>query len=230
MIDPDQSKRKPSLVRTLIRIVMLLLIALLAHFALQWFKATLGQQSEGSGALMWTGFVLLVMIVYALLIAVPFVPGIEIGLSVMMMQGPESAPLVYLFTVLGLVLAFLVGRLMPYGYLYRIFADLGLKRASSLIEDLKPKTTQERIDILCDTLPAWIGPHLVRFRYLMLAVSLSIPGNMLIGGGGGICLVAGISRLFSIPATLFTIALAVLPVPFLVYFFGIDLLNWVQDP
>jgi hypothetical protein len=65
---------------------------------------------------------------------------------------------------------------------------------------------------------------LLRFRYLALAVAFNIPGNYLVGGGGGIALMAGVSRLYSVPGFLFTIALSVAPVPLAVLFFGTDFL------
>ena len=60
--------------------------------------------------------------------------------------------------------------------------------------------------------------------YLALAVALNIPGNYLIGGGGGIALFAGVSRLFSVPGFVITIMLAVAPVPLAVMIFGIEFL------
>lgn len=36
-------------------------------------------------------------------------------------------------------------------------------------------------------------------RYVALAVLLNIPGNVVIGGGGGIAFAAGMTRLFSFP-------------------------------
>jgi len=51
-------------------------------------------------------------------------------------------------------------------------------------------------------------------------VALNIPGNYVIGGGGGIALIAGVSRVYSIPGFLLTILLAVAPVPLAVVVFG----------
>ncbi|MBL4615404.1 MAG: hypothetical protein JKY27_11110 [Magnetovibrio sp.] len=56
-------------------------------------------------------------------------------------------------------------------------------------------------------------PFLLRHRYLAVVVALNVPGNALIGGGGGICMAAGISGLFSWPRFLISIAIAVSPVP-----------------
>lgn len=53
------------------------------------------------------------MAAYILLMALPFVPGVEIGLALMMILGPEIVPLVYGCTLTSLCLAFLVGRFLP---------------------------------------------------------------------------------------------------------------------
>jgi hypothetical protein len=45
---------------------------------------------------------------------------------------------------------------------------------------------------------------------------INMPGNSLIGGGGGIAMAAGYSRAFSYPAFLACAAVAVAPVPGLV--------------
>ena len=57
---------------------------------------------------------------------------------------------------------------------------------------------------------------LIRFRLIALAVLLNVPGNALLGGGGGIGMVAGMSRLYGVPGYLFTVCVATAPVPLLV--------------
>lgn len=49
-------------------------------------------------------------------------------------------------------------------------------------------------------------------------VGLNLPGNALIGGGGGIALMAGMSRLFSFPLFLLSLTVAVSPVPLAILF------------
>ena len=75
--------------------------------------------------------------VYVLLMMLPFVPGVEIGLGMMVMFGPKIAPLVYGATVLALVLAFLVGRLVPQRTVVEVFETLHLKRAGRLLRQLE---------------------------------------------------------------------------------------------
>ena len=62
---------------------------------------------------------------YALVLAIPFVPGVEIGLSMMMIRGADAALPVYLATIAGLTLAYLVGRYVRYPVLARWLSDFG---------------------------------------------------------------------------------------------------------
>ena len=157
---------------------------------------------------------------YAGLLAIPFVPGAEIGIGLMVMLGPQISLLVYVCTLVGLSISFVVGRLIPLSVLIRFFRELGLERSATLLETIEPLDKRERIQFLVNKAPKRIVPWLLRYRYLALAVALNIPGNYLIGGGGGIALFAGVSRLFSAPGFFVTILLAVAPVPFAVMFFG----------
>jgi hypothetical protein len=49
----------------------------------------------------------------------------------------------------------------------------------------------------------------------MIAAALNLPGNALIGGGGGIGLIAGMSRLYPYPKYILFVALAITPLPIL---------------
>ena len=162
---------------------------------------------------------------YALLLAIPFVPGAEIGIALIVMLGPPIAVLVYLCTLAGLSLSFAVGRLIPIKVLVRLARDCRLDKTSRLLESIEPLNSKQRLDLLLRVSPRRVFPLLLRYRFLTLALALNIPGNYLIGGGGGIALIAGASRLFPVPAFLLTIMLAVAPVPLLVLIFGTDILS-----
>jgi hypothetical protein len=71
---------------------------------------------------------------------------------------------------------------------------------------------------------------LSRYRYLTIAVLFNIPGNYLIGGGGGISLACGISRRISWKWFLLTVVLAVSPVPLLAFFGVIQLETFLGIP
>ena len=161
-------------------------------------------------------------VIYAILIAIPFVPGVEIGLTMLAMLGPLVVFLVYFCTVAGLSLSFVVGRLIPLGTLEQLFRELNMHRASRLMKRLEPLDSDARLALMLQSSPSRVASALVRHRYLALAILLNLPGNFLIGGGGGIALIASVSRLFSTSGFLLTIAIAVAPVPLAVYLFGPD--------
>ena len=162
--------------------------------------------------------------IYSILLAIPFVPGAEVGIALMAMLGPKIAFLVYVCTLVGLSLSYTLGRLVPLATLARMAHDCRLDRTSRLLHEIAPLDKRQRMALLVDRAPKRFVPYLLRYRYLALAVALNIPGNYLIGGGGGIALFAGLSRLYSVPGFLLTIVLAVAPVPLAVTIFGIELL------
>ena len=166
---------------------------------------------------------------YAVLLAIPFVPGAEVGIALMVMLGPPISVLVYLCTLAGLTLSFTVGRLIPISVLVRLARECRLEETARLLEAIEPLSRKQRLDLLLRLSPRRIFPLLLRCRYLALALALNVPGNYLVGGGGGIALVAGASRVFSVPGFLVTILLAVAPVPLLVLIFGSGILNG-RDP
>ena len=154
------------------------------------------------------------------MLAIPYVPGIEIGISLLVLRGAEVAPFVFSATVLGLTTAFLAGRFLPYAWLHAFFYDMRLMSACRLLEHVAPLDREARLALLGERLPTWLRPLLGSGRYLVLACLLNLPGNALLGGGGGIAFIAGLSRLYGITATLVVMALAVLPVPFGVWLYG----------
>ena len=225
MATPAQNRLK-AILRTALRLALIVLFAIAANLGLNFLLAHFQTMNTPGAQLMLTGIVVLSLLLYAILMAIPFIPGIEIGISLLMMQGPYIAPFVFLATFLGLTLAYFIGRFLLYRLLHNLFADLGLKSACGLIERLQPLGQEERLELMRKNLPKWLGPPLVRYRYLTIALALNIPGNAFIGGGGGIALIAGLSRTFDNRLILIWFALAVSPVPLAVYFFGIDVVSW----
>ncbi len=213
-----------SLARLLARIAVILALAYAAHLLMDWVLYRLMSLPHGMQTAMLSTALLLILLAYAILIAIPFVPGVEIGVSLLMIHGAEIAPLVYLASVAGLLIAYFTGQFLPPEWIQRTLLDLRLRRAAALMGRIGALPPKERLGLLSDQLPGRIGPPLVRWRYLMLALLINLPGTMVIGGGGGICLIAGLSRLFSPTMTVLTFLLAVLPVPFGVWFFGIGIL------
>lgn len=223
MIMPADDLRQPSGWRRLaLRLGLILLAAYLLHLLLDWAMAQ--AQATGNMPLM-LGFLTLLLVVYAVLLAIPYVPGIEIGIGLLAFQGAEVAPFVYLGTVLGLSAAFLAGRFLPYAWLHSVFFDLRLTSACRLLERIAPLDLEARLALLGGQLPSWLRPLLGHGRYLVLACLLNMPGNALLGGGGGLAFIAGLSRLYGTAATLAVMALAVLPVPLWVWLYGAGFLE-----
>jgi hypothetical protein len=160
------------------------------------------------------------LLVYIVLLALPFCPGIEVGLALLALGGREMAPLVYLATVVALVLAFVVGRFFPPGALVESLARLRLRRAAEALRQIAPLEGERRLQLLLGHGSPWRVRFLVRHRYLAVAIALNTPGNLVIGDGGGIALAAGFSRLFSLSWFALTVAVAVAPVPIVVLLAG----------
>lgn len=148
--------------------------------------------------------------------AIPFVPGAEIGFALILTLGARIVVLVYGAMVTALLLSYLVGRLVPARATASAFGFLGLHRARHLVLRMAPLDAGGRLEFLTASAPHRIVPFLLRHRYVALAVLINLPGNTLVGGGGGIALAAGMSGLYPLLPFALTIALAVAPLPVLI--------------
>ena len=133
----------------------------------------------------------------------------------MVMLGPRGIVLVYLCTLLSLSLSFMIGRLIPLNSFAWFLGWLHLHKAQNLMLQLEPLNSEERLDFLLRAAPSKIIPFLLKHRYLMIAIALNVPGNALIGGGGGIGLITGMSKLCSFPRYILLVSLAITPLPLL---------------
>ena len=158
------------------------------------------------------------MLVFILASALPFVPGAEVGLALLVVLGARVALLVYAGMVAALLLAYLVGRLVPSTAMGAAFGACGLDRARGLVLQLEPLDAKARLALLAEQAPRRFVPFLLRHRHVGLVVLLNLPGNSVVGGGGGIALSAGMSGLFPLPGFLAAILLAAAPVPLLFWF------------
>jgi len=199
----------------LLRLTLLLLVLAGVHFG-------------GAGLVHWVGgyfntsFVrwgewalLLWLLIYVLALATPFVPGVEIGLAIMLLLGTQGIVAMYLGTLVGLSLAYGVGRLLPMSSLAALLAWLRLRRAQALVQTLAALPREQQLDYLLRIAPTRILPFLLRHRYLALALAFNLPANALLGGGGGIALLAGLSGQFRYWRYLLMLCLAIAPVPVL---------------
>jgi len=150
---------------------------------------------------------------YILLMTLPFMPGIEIGLTLMLFLGSKGVVLVYLCTLIALSISFLIGQKIPLQKFAKFLNWLHLKKARDLILEMATLSPGERVTTLHKKAPAKIVPHLLNHRYLAIAILLNLPCNAVIGGGGGIGLIVGMSGLITYPRYLLLLAVAISPVP-----------------
>ncbi|MEM6386384.1 MAG: hypothetical protein AAF718_09135 [Pseudomonadota bacterium] len=197
------------------RVILIAVAVYGIHLMMDWATT----KAESNDALM-VGVLTALLLAYALLIAVPFMPGVEIGISLLLLKGASIAPFVYGATLLGLCFAYVAGRFLPHSWLHALLADLRLKRACALVDRLAPMSREDRLAHLGQHVPRWLAPLIGPWRYLLLAALINLPGNTLVGGGGGIAFTSGFSRLFQPGWTVLTIAFAVAPVPLTVWLWG----------
>lgn len=191
-------------------VTLLVLGHSLSHIGFQDSQSMLLSMRDSLGAIT----IVLFVIVYGLVLAMPFLPGVELGLLIMAVFGPAGAVAAYVATVGGLMLAFGVGRTLPEHVVMRwlgrvnvVLPQGGL--AAAVDRMIKPRTM--------DLSPSRrLIALLMNHRYLSLAVCLNFPGNAALGGGGGVALLCGVSRQFSYRAFALTLAIAISPLPILV--------------
>ncbi|MDF2371557.1 MAG: hypothetical protein P1V21_12265 [Rhizobiaceae bacterium] len=187
-------------------------------FAGHWVLDFINFEAGSADEPMLNVMIMVTAMIFILASALPFVPGAEIGLGLMMMFGGRIALLVYFCMLAALLIAFLIGRYVPLAIISAGARHLGLIRTHRLVAQLIPLSDKERLALLTTNAPQKFVPALLRFRYLAIMVLLNLPGNSIIGGGGGIAFTAGVSGLFSFPAFLATVAMAIAPIPLLVFF------------
>jgi hypothetical protein len=193
------------------------LVAQVDHWVLGMLD--LGALHPGAPLLLQPAVVVAVA-VYVLLMALPFCPGIEIGLALLILFGAGAAWIVYAATVFALLVSFVVGRYVPAARVIASFDRIGMHRASDMLRALDALTADERLAYMQGPLAGRWTRLLTRYRYLAVAIALNTPGNIVLGDGGGIALAAGFSRLFAPPAFAATVLLAVAPVPLAVFLLG----------
>lgn len=209
-----------ALPRIAMRAVLVLCAAYIVKLGLDWTMGQIHQLAEGAADRAMLQLIVMALIGYAVLVAVPFVPGIELGLGLLVVVGSSVAPFVYLATVIGLSLAFLLGQKLSLQWLHRVFVDLRMLRACRWLDRISSQPQAERLTDLTNRLPLWLAKPLIDYRYVTMGLLINMPGNSVIGGGGGIMLMAGVTRLFKSFSMIVTIALATLPVPLAVWWFG----------
>jgi uncharacterized membrane protein YdjX (TVP38/TMEM64 family) len=118
------------LLRALPIVAAYALVVVAATVAADWLIGLLGMELRPTTEPFIHRLIMVSLLAYVLLMALPFVPGVEIGLALIMLLGPEIVPVVYLATVSALALSYGVGRLVPEQMVARAFAALGMVLAA----------------------------------------------------------------------------------------------------
>ena len=207
----------------LVRFVLLVAVLIIATWGAHMVRDTLNLDITPENEQQVHHAILLGAVAYIGLLALPFVPGAEIGLAMLAAFGPGIAPLIYVATVSSMMLAYTVGRFLPIRALERLLAFLRLRRAAALVARAAPLSREDRLAMLLDGQSKRTVQLGLRYRYVALALAVNTPGNSIIGGGGGIMMMAGLSGIFSPFVTFLTIAIAVSPVPLAMMFLGLQI-------
>ncbi|MEQ9177748.1 MAG: hypothetical protein RIF44_03335 [Nitratireductor sp.] len=153
------------------------------------------------------------LIAFVVAAAIPFVPGAEIGLVLLLLFGSKAAPVVYVALVCALLLAYLAARCVSPTSLVPGLEWLGLRRTAALARAVGSAQPEDRVRALANHLPARVSRIGLKNRYVLLALLINLPGNSLLGGGGGLAFAAGLSRIYGFWPFTMTIVLAVAPIP-----------------
>lgn len=194
----------------------------LSHLEPVEIRETLAALHDGLGM----GALLVSAIMLAILLGLPFVPSVEMGLLMMAVFGRDGAIAAWLATITGLTLAFAAGRYMPVAWLHHWLERHGLLPHHGDQERSRFTVMMERLH-LSEKRRGRVAAFLLRHRYLLLAALINMPGNSILGGGGGIALVCGFTRFYRWRWFLLTVALASMPIPLLVFFGFVEIDRWL---
>lgn len=220
MDESSQQRTGSTRLRRYLKVVLVLAIIAAMNFGGAWLANQVNFHLFPRHDSILNAIVLGSAMLYIVFMAIPFMPGIEIGLALMLLLGSKGALLVYLCTLAALSISFMVGKLIPPRLIYRFLDWLHLYKACALVGQLEPLNQQERLRLLNNKMPARFATLFLKYRFLAIAVLLNLPGNALIGGGGGIGLIVGMSKVVPFHAYVAVIVIAVAPVPLWFFLYG----------
>lgn len=206
----------------ILRISILIGVIALATWGVHMIRDALDLQIRPDNEQQVHTAIMVGAVAYVGLLAMPFVPGAEIGIALLAGFGAAIAPLIYVCTVAAMMLAFTVGRFLPVSALERVLRGLRMRRAANLVARAAPLSKDERVAMLLEGQSKRVVRLALRYRYVAMAIAVNTPGNSIIGGGGGIMMLAGLSGIFGPLSTFVTVILAVSPVPLAVIFLGLQ--------
>jgi len=148
-----------------------------------------------------------------ILLSIPFMPGVELGLLLMCLFGETGILFVYCCTIGGLTFSYAVGQEIPDRTKQKWFQKVGVDLSTLKSIDLdRPFQKSSQSNPL-----QMIWNELIQYRSITLILLLNLPGNSLLGGGGGIALLCGMNRQIHWKTFIPTILVAVAPIPLLAY-------------
>jgi hypothetical protein len=206
----------------IIKIIVLVSFIALATWGVHMIRDALDLQIRPDNEQQVHKAIMIGTVAYVALLAIPFVPGAEIGIALLAGFGAAIAPLIYVCTVAAMMLAFTVGRFLPISALEQVLQVLRMRRAADLVAHAAPLSKDERVAMLLEGRSKRVLQLALQYRYVAMAVAVNMPGNSIIGGGGGIMIIAGLSGIFTPVPTFLTVILAVSPVPLAVIFLGLQ--------
>ncbi|MDX1341810.1 MAG: hypothetical protein R3227_05635 [Reinekea sp.] len=189
---PKHTGRTYQTARVLFFVATLVVIAYLLKGGNDSLKQLIDQSDYSS--LAW---LTLLCALYALILIIPFAPGMEIGLMIMALFSVPGIIGAWLATIVGLTLAFALGR-----------AGRHLPWVQNLLHKLQNNTQRPKS-------LQWIRTTLANYPHLSIAFLINAPGNTLVGGGGGIAVVSGAIGRVSVLGFFVTVALATSCIPLL---------------
>lgn len=166
-------------------------------------------------------------LIYAILLSIPFFPGVELAWMIIFFFGKDAVVLIYLYTLLGLSLSFLTGRNLnficpPCSDKLKSIEDKYHEKFNGLAEKIHRVFSSK----ICNL---YFNSMLRKSHYLLLGILINIPGNSVLGGGGGIALLSGMNRSYSWRGFILTICVAIAPLPIFLYFGIIQIENLIES-
>lgn len=159
--------------------------------------------------------VMIALVVFVFAAALPFVPGAEIGFALLLIFGGQASAIVYAGMVGALILSFTIARFVPLQVIVSAARFLRLEKFAHFLNDISNTPVEDRVQVLTNRFDRPLGKTLMRNRYVVLALLFNMPGNSVLGGGGGIAFIAGLSGLYRFWAYLLSVLIAVAPFPLL---------------
>lgn len=133
----------------------------------QWLPRLIDLNMTPRGEPIIHNVIMTMMVVFIIASALPFVPGAEIGFAFIMLFGGKIAPLVYAGMVSALLIAFLVGRLVPLAVVTIVFKRFGLKKAAEFSSELAETDPEQQLMLLTRNSPSNIAPVALRHRFIL---------------------------------------------------------------